>query len=237
MSELRGRTRYPGKIDPDIKSGLWVDLVAYWPFNNQDNFLDDASGNGNHLTGVNYIYNARSCKVGSGIYAETNKYAYIIDNTYLSTAANESISFSVWVYINSSTTSVIFGKNATGTNRSYRLGFDYTADDKLYWYGFNNGVASVEVKTAALSLNTWYHVYCYYDYTTGIGISLNNTAAVTAAFTTQANCTSNFTICRLDEGTQHYLSGNIDELCVWKRLLTTEEITALYNGGSGMSLL
>jgi len=44
-------------------------------------------------------------------------------------------------------------------------------------------------------------------------------------------------IAQLPNNTQFACDANLDEMSIWNRILTDEEITELFNGGSGLSLL
>jgi YD repeat-containing protein len=90
----------------------------------------------------------------------------------------------------------------------------------------------------ALSTGEWYFVYVYHDeHNDEIGISINDGAVDTATHTGGVNnSTTDFNIGRRAGSSHiHFYDGLVDEVGVWDRVLTEEELDYLYNDGDGQA--
>jgi len=68
-----------------------------------------------------------------------------------------------------------------------------------------------------------------------IGINVDDGTALTAAHTTGCqDGTNNFLIGAIHGGGD-YMDGLVDEVGIWNKVLTSGEITDLYNSGSGLA--
>ena len=113
-------------------------------------------------------------------------------------------------------------------SNSNNMGF-FTWDNSLNYKAVYASKAWVD--------ETWYFVVAYYDQAgQEIGISIDNGAFSTGAIvdTTMNTSTSEaFEIGGVSGTSTRWLSGNLDEIGVWNRVLPADEITWLYNGGTG----
>lgn len=90
----------------------------------------------------------------------------------------------------------------------------------------------------AMSTGTWYLVYAYHDTSASeIGISINGGTIDTNTYTGTPNSYGTFGLGRWGRvgSFPYYLDGKLDSVGVWNRPLTQDEITALYNSGSGVA--
>jgi hypothetical protein len=94
----------------------------------------------------------------------------------------------------------------------------------------------------AISLATWYFCFAYYDSVAGeTGISINDGTVDTLGSVPSINqsldSVGNFllTAYALHNFSGYNADGGIDELGFWNRVLNSAEVTALYNGGSGIT--
>lgn len=217
---------------------LLTSLVSYWK-------LDEASGNALDSHGANELVetsgtiasttgkvgNCRDFEVGDTEYFE------IADNAALSTGDID-FSFSLW--INAETLAsfpAIFGKHGSATtNHEYALYYDTTAS-RLTFVVTNASSSQTSVQWgSALSTATWYHVVIWHDATGNvIGIAVNNGTPVTAAHTTGVrDGTQPFKLGAANTSGILYWDGLIDEVGFWKKVLSSDERTLLYNGGNGL---
>jgi hypothetical protein len=82
---------------------------------------------------------------------------------------------------------------------------------------------------------TWYFIYCYHDaINSRAGIAVNTVYDTTTTTDIPFDSTDDFTIGGYTSGAG-YLNGRADEIGFWRRTLTPNEVTTLYNGGSGIS--
>ena len=235
------RSRITGGISPGIlgapSGGIYDGLVAYWSMDEvtDTGMIRDGTGRGNDIR----CSSNNVGKIGRG-FSTTSSYLWIADNSDLSIGSGQTLTISLWANPTSTAAMTFIGKDAATTNRSYRIGYSYTSGDRVvYAYVFNNNSSQAEVhSSAALALNSWNFVlYCWDGTNKILSVSVNNGTDASVSYTGGvANCTSNFEIGRLQEINGQYLSGGIDEVCVWKRVLTPDERALLYNGGNGTNL-
>ncbi len=124
--------------------------------------------------------------------------------------------------------------------REYERGQDGNAvyiknNGKVYFKIAQN--QSLEGLTT-LSTNTWYHIVCVLNGTSR-KIYLNGSVDISDSNgVTPDNKDANFsigaTINALDSGdSRDYTNGTIDQVAIWSRALTVNEIQELYNSGNG----
>lgn len=210
-------------------------LIAYWR-------MEEASGN--RVDSKNSIAlvptgtpgNAAG-KNGQAIAFTTAATTYLsaVDSANLSVGVNQDFSVACWIYFNGVPTGArgIIGKgnaSVSYNNCEYLLG---TSSTNLIWY-----VRSANINAGiTLAATTWYFVVAWYDATADIQyIQVNN--GTPAQF---ANATGSFDSADpVEVGRQPQWTGStpfdgrIDGLMFWKRVLTTDERTALYNSGNGV---
>lgn len=90
---------------------------------------------------------------------------------------------------------------------------------------------NVEISTGLVA-NQWNHVMVWHDNGTEIGVRVNNGTPATIAHVTGIESTTSL---RLD-----YLANNataviLDEISIWKQLLTDDQQDADWNGGNGVT--
>jgi hypothetical protein len=99
-------------------------------------------------------------------------------------------------------------------------------------------VSAVANTFGAPSTGVWYFLVGFVDLDNDIiGISVNDGTVDTAAYTASSvfDGTAPFEIGRLGSS-DNIFDGDIDAVGLWSRRLSTGEITALYNGGTGLEL-
>jgi len=214
-------------------------LVGWWPFNGNAN---DESGNGNNgmVNGATLIQdrfgNANKAYNFDGI----NDYVQITNNTTLEPLS--SISISAWIFIDSTQTTnfppiiskeagiptgytsyALIGGNA-GLNQLGDIGLQITTNNGGYlWTGV----------TGTSFLNQWVFVTGIYD---GSNMKIYHNGFLTSSNPKSGNIQyQNYllTIARSmanSTTTYSYFKGNIDDIGIWNRALTQQEVTDLYNG-------
>jgi hypothetical protein len=224
-------------------STLLTNLVGFWELQEASGTRYDAHTNALHLTasGTGGVGQATG-KVGFGADFERadNDYLYVADNAAFPHSA-EDISAFMWVKFESLVSWETFIQHSldTGNNRSWTFYLDGTT---LHFDLSTNGTAWTHDATVTWSpsTGTWYHLGFTYDvsagevrfYVDGSQIGSTDTTAATSYFASTA---------RLQLGTFYdggstngSFDGVMDQAGLWKKLLTSDEITDLYNSGSGM---
>lgn len=220
---------------------LLTNLVSYWK-------LDEASGNALDAHGSNTLTDNASVGSAAGkinnardFESSTHQYFSIADNAALSTGDID-FTFACWVKAESLVNyPVILGK--WGTYAGYRefvLYYDTSSFRFQFAVESSGGtLASAVANTfGAASTGTWYFVVGWHDSVNNlVGISINAGTADTVSHTLGVrDSTLQFQIGGSNQNVQSlFWDGLIDEVGFWKRVLTSQERTDLYNGGSALS--
>lgn len=218
-------------------SALGDSAVAYYPFDDGAN--DKAPVNRNNLTDNNTVTQAAGRTPNGAQFTRTNSESLTMaDNASLSTGDID-FSTSAWVYLDSKTGHRdIVTKWRSGTNqREYALIYQQTFD-RFEFYVSSNGTAETAVTAnnfGSPSTSTWYFIVAWHDATNNqLGISVNNGTADTSSYSSGVfDSTANFGIGGRDTSNIEYMDGRIDNVGFWKRTLSTEERTWMYEGGRG----
>lgn len=143
------------------------------------------------------------------------------------------ISISMWVYwTGSNTYGMVIGNmdGGGGTDLNYAI---LTSGTGMTFYGTGNASSA---STAAMTQNVWHHVVATRTLTGTAQFWVNGVAGSTA------NGPAPFSVpaadFRIGHREDNYASfpGDIDDVAVWNRVLTSDEIAELYNAGAGFQL-
>ena len=209
-------------------------LVGWWPFNGNAN---DESGNGNHGT-------VNGATLTSDRFQKINS-AYKFDgiNDFIKTfktniSGTGSRTYSIWFLSeknvgNSNKILVDEGGTACGSGfatllyPNNNLVFDNTCNPKV----FNQSTGE----------NIWNQVVIIFDEQSspnlnGIKCFLNGALISNASISNNSNIitgnTVPLTIGKSRLGSDHFFVGNIDDIAIWNRALSENEIKSLYNAGT-----
>lgn len=219
-------------------------LEAWWA-------LEESSGTRSDSHGANHLSPSGSPASGTGVVGS----ALDLESTtsdYLSRAStaslqfgDESFSVAAWVKLESKQAfHTLIGKyDASASPKSeWELNYRSTTDRFRFIVSANDagsvqGVVSSNV-FGAPSLATWYFVVGVHDAAGNtVQISVNAGTADSAAYSGGCHAsTADITIgLRNNTGVLNYGDGLHDEVCVYRKALSADEITWLYNGGAGRS--
>ena len=87
--------------------------------------------------------------------------------------------------------------------------------------------------------SNWYHYVFTFDdsnltiYRNGSQVA---TTSYTASSTTTGNATNSLTLGKAPHTSANYLDGRLDDMGIWDRVLSTSEISELYNSGTGKTV-
>jgi hypothetical protein len=211
-------------------------LVGWWPFNGNAN---DESGNGNNgsvngatLT-TDRFGNANKAYSFDGV----NDLIEVPNSTSLNSASSV-ISISTWFNINNwfnvNNTGwfPIMSKSNSSSYGNYRTGFTKDAQGN---YGYYSTLNSDEAGAAVIiGLNIWNQVTSVInDVTNQASFYINGTLVYQGATHYSGWSTTNTLplIFGMDKpGIIDYTNGKLDDIGIWNRALTQQEITDLYNG-------
>lgn len=212
-------------------------LVSYWPF-------DESSGNATDVHGANDVTNVNSIAYATGILnnsadleASNSNYFYTGDTADLSITGD--LTIVGWINKESDTNvgNILTKRTGTGNQRSYGF-YAYTDLLGLDLSDDGNALTTGQVSTT-LTNGTWYQVGMVYDASAGEVTFYKNgtqTGATQGSMDTSIfNSTSDLCIGCLFSPAQDFFDGKIDELGIWNRTLTAEEISELYNSGTPLA--
>jgi hypothetical protein len=222
----------PARADTTLFNGL----VAYWPLDEQASWRLD-SVDSHVLTDHNSVSSELTPPDGDALIgraanfsAASSQYLSVADNADLSASGSDlgDMTFSAWVRLSDkSTYRYIISKSAV---TEYYI--DYNPSQDRFRFGWGTPYVWADA-LGSPSINTWYFIVGWYDSVGNtINISVNglSDSAVPVGFDPSGN--GDFLI-GFQGDLGYYMDGLIDEVGVWRRMLTSDERAELYNGGAG----
>ncbi len=199
-------------------------LVGYWPFNGN---ADDESGNANNGT-VNgaVLTTDRNGKV-NGAYSFKNSFINIANKPSLQ--FNNQITISIWVKTNSLPSS--------GVSYFISKGQDHDAVNYSWVFYVNSsgnggiGIGDCESPFSSFQNNDWTNIVMTQDLNIRKvfinGVLMNTLSCNNKIFSN----TYDLKFGKMNHNTwPYYLDGQLDDIALFNRALTQQEITALYTG-------
>ena len=229
-----------------IPDPLTDDLVAYWKLDEASGTRADATGRGNGLTPIHdlgatdgHIGGAFAGSFGVDFSPDTATYLDRVGAAPDLALGNIDFTIALWALFANTPVNPqnLIAKSYWGT-REYVVGL---TTNLRFWAGMADSDEDFELSGPALPitdpfvLDQWYFVL--FDFTTATQIarlSVNGGTPATAIMPIPPAVVAD-AVFRLgfDETSWYFLDGAIDEVGIWKRQLTGDERTALYNAGAG----
>jgi hypothetical protein len=197
-------------------------LVGYWPFNGNAN---DESGNGNNGT-------VNGATLAANRFGEMNKaYSFDgVDDGILLPSDLSSFSISFWFnfFVPTNEFSELFFYEDASASIIQNGNFIYIRKQ-------NQIVSSVDLSTDPLLINTWNNCVVIFDNNLNtIECRINNNSIYNSSLTTGGASNfvddNQFQIGGRQFNNTNYYFGYIDDIGIWNRALTADEVLALYNG-------
>jgi hypothetical protein len=216
-----------------------TDLVGFWKLEEASGTRADSSGNGNHLDIISALTPGNAVGlIGNALDTEFNNADYVgrADNASLSMG---DVDMTLWGWFRPTVaqTGTIVGKIASTSTIEYKV--DISSWPNLRFLVSGDGTTSQDTAINAsgvLAVDTWFFFCARHDSVNNlIRLRWNTTDITAVAHSTGIfNGTNEFRIGKteLDPGP---ITGLIDEVGMMKRHLSDAEVTALYNGGSGVT--
>ena len=193
----------------------------------------DVSNSGNNGTCIGMGTN---CNYTTGKYGNATSFDGTDDAVNFGTpnALNLSTNFTIstWVKVRSFVDlSGVVGKGPTGANPTISIRADSNAGANQFLFRINDGTNNAEDSWAGNSINTWYHVVMVVGargtsgvlgYVDGVQRVSLDTSAV-GIITSSSNWYVGW-----NERNNKYFNGSIDEVRIWNRSLTADEVSQLY---------
>lgn len=221
----------------DVNPGT-TNLVSWWTLNETSGTRYDSHGT-NHLTDGNTVSYAAGKKGNAADIEEANNESlYHDDNADLSFGTGVYGTIGFWIKPETVTgLRNIIAKRGGSAPNEYFVRFENNS--KLTWTVgsvASNGstLTTVQADTfGVLSVGTWYFVAVKYD-GSKIYIRINNSEDSVSYSSDIYDYTRIFTVGMLTAGySVEKYDGLIDELFFYKRALSSDEISWLYNAGAG----
>jgi hypothetical protein len=185
----------------------------------------DGTNNGATQTATGKIGNAWS-------FDGTNDYISISNNTSLPSGA-EVFTYNIWVNLDTWTGYRTFFSLGTGvTNEALYVTNDGNSNDgnvEVHRYGGEVGDSS----PTTIAIGTWNMITVTYTGTT-VELFINGVSVDTTVHT--LNVDENGMRIGKNSHNSEFMDGKLDEFSVWNRVLTTDEISLLYNSGTGATV-
>ncbi len=204
--------------------------VAYWKMDEDTWSVKDSSGQNNNGTSIDgVLYNS------SAVFNSSLTFDGIDDVVTLPASlinVGESVTISAWFNSNNITAQDGIIESLDSSYHGYYMGFETGSADQVRCYFENNDTDSLTViATTVLENNNWYHTLCSYDGST-LRIYLNGNEQDSGALTGNISLGEIPRIGAYDEGSDTNFNGSIDEVAIWNRTLSAEEIKNLYLRGA-----
>jgi len=222
---------------------LLTGLISYWK-------LDEASGNAADAHGSNTLTNNGTATFapgklnnGADLELDSSQFFSIADASQSGLDFSTALSFSLWYKPETepSPLAVLIGKREQPGNESYYF---------AHWPGLGGIRLNVDANgdgvtndsfdfTVTLNDATWYHLVITWDGATKtaklyVDGSQSGSDIVGSAVSSIYNGAAPFRMGAIDAD-QYLIDGMLDEVGVWSRVLTSGEVTSLYNSGTPLA--
>jgi hypothetical protein len=235
-------------VDTVAESGntLTNSLVAYWkmdeaadgttPVDRLDSWVNDIT-----LVDAATATDDAIGKIGSAGDFETGQSDTMAVATDVA-ALDFTSSFSVSVWVRKESSGVleyVISKWNTSAQRSWNININGSnlAQFAMSTDGGNTLVTTASATTfGTLSINTYYHIVATFDDTADeMTIYVNGTSDTVTQTGTPFNSTQPVRVSGHTTSSTTF-DGRIDEIAVWSRAITSDEVLELYNSGSGFAI-
>jgi len=220
---------------------LTVDATLVMPFDAEDATVTDYAGYDNNGTVNGATWTADGKIGGCYIFDGTDDYIIIPHSNALDGGGSWSeITIELWIYLATDQLgSKVITKMSTSTEniRSYQIGFQTAAPaNRLYGAVIieKSGTQYYEAAyNTPLSTGLWYHVVLTYKsgdrvrlYLNGVQVAQNPSTGTLTGNLKASPDKPLYIGCRFDGG---YFSGKVDEVRIYPKALTAEQISRSYN--------
>lgn len=226
---------------------LTDDLVAYYKLDESSGNASDSSGNAFTLTNTNTVAFSAGKITNAADTGSSNTNKKLDTSSYLRLGAGSPFTFNLWVNVTTTPSAsteahmLSWCDNTTAYGKIYNhLKFYNNAGTLEYYITRNNGGTQTQTGAASsISTGTWNMLTYTWDganqklYKNGNSSPVLTQASTIAGTNTSNGGTDGFKVFAQQDNTA-YLSGLIDEVGVWSRVLSTSEISSLYNTGTGL---
>jgi hypothetical protein len=229
-------------------TGLLTGLAAWWSLDETSGTRADSHSNGLDLTDNNTVGSSTGLISNSAFFNKAN-------SEYLSAADDPALDFtteftaSLWIKQTAYAGSdyEVFLAKGTFTSCSFNIYNRYSANTLKIFLNYNTaGWVQFNLTSFTLSTSSFDHLVVRYDggestNATRLRVWKNNSEVTSSGTylgtvpTSLVNRSGDLQMGFISGLTNSYFSGDMDEVGLWNRALTTDEIADIYNSGSGLA--
>lgn len=223
-------------------------LQGYWKLDESSGDAADATASGNTLTNTNSVTYSTGKINNAAVFDKTTKYL-VSGASPANLNITGDISIQAWVNVSGAPTSDV-DTYTIQTRQTFPAGtncwhFRYLNESnvKKIWAGYwsDNTTQTSSLFLQDLGTSAWHHLVVTMAvaskaivlYVDGSSVSVNETRDTSS--TAIQSATIGVAIGALPATPLNPFNGSIDEVGIWSRVLTSGEVTSLYNGGSGLA--
>lgn len=226
-----------------VETGLLDGLVSYWPLDEESGTRYDAHGV-NDLVDNNTVTEVEGVQNKSAMFEADNlETLSISDDNQVGMNITGDISFSMWIKpetVGSEDGQLLLTKWRHVGGNQYHIHLNDSMlsiilDDDCDGYSYVGRSWNHD-----MSPDHWYHIVIVYSSDTGSAEAYINNQSLGVVFglpNSIAACDADFVL-GMRQNTlpsSYYFDGAMDEVGIWNRALTADEVAALYNNGAGLA--
>jgi len=202
----------------EAKAVLDDNLVGYWNLTTNSN--DDFGSNDG--TDTNMSYSSEAVFNGSSAY---------INLASIPVSGNGNMTYNIWFKTSSASRQQVFTFGGDSTTNSGINGYVYNSDNKFYFQLPANGGRS---SNSTVNDGNWHMVTLILTGGSTGKLFFDGSQAGSNFSATSYNIETAFHRIGLSEGGTYYFNGSMKYFGAWNKELSTDEITELYNTGTGL---
>ena len=223
-------TGYGEQLEATTKSLVPLSgLIAYWPFNGNAN---DVSGNSNNGTPNGVTLTADRFGKSSAAYDFSGAGTNILvsgSSSFNSLELGGSVTVSAWINLRKNGLFPVVNKYKPSTDGGWEL---IAWQSGINFHHENGSILNASC-VPTLNIGQWYHLIFTFDKTSGNYAFYLNGAQVCSGVspvTLVSTDNGNFYLGYSPNGPDEYADGLIDDVAIWNRALTADEVLKVYNG-------
>lgn len=219
-------------------------IVAYWKFDESSGNAADATGNGNTATNSGTVAYS-SAKINNGAQPDgtTTRKFTLPSGVYSIFSGTNSWTISYWQKVSAQYGTIIeIGDASPPTNTNHCTLWVLSTGDSYYLNVMrSDGSAATVTVSSAITLpeSSYYFYVITHDGVNSLTKIYRNTTDITTGGGSDSRSAATAAmgqLCLFDQTgyTGYALTGGLDEMGIWSRVLSSVEISTLYNSGSGI---
>jgi hypothetical protein len=210
---------------------LSIGLVAYYPFNGNAN---DASGNGNNGTNISSFYSSDRFFQTNSSLVVTGQFSEVRAAGSPSLDVYSTFTISAWLFVTNDWNDdykVFIAKSGNGSFQGVQFLFRLdTSKHYVLWIGDGSSSFTEFPSSATYALGGWHHALATFDSSSG-GVAIYVDGKLDSTFVTSQECFSapDFPLhVGNDFVTSQSFNGQIDDVRIYNRALSSNEVALLY---------